>query len=82
MSLEPPQAKERNQSIPEELNSICHRCLEKIPADRFGSALELSTELNNWLAKQTSKQDGVGKQVFISHSNSDQEFVEREIVGV
>lgn len=37
------------RSIPKDLESICMRCLEREPADRYTSALDLADELETWL---------------------------------
>lgn len=38
-----------NSKIPIDLSTICMKCLEKAPADRYKSASELSADLDNWL---------------------------------
>jgi predicted Ser/Thr protein kinase len=39
-----------NRSIPGALQNICLKCLEKQPADRYGSARELADDLERYLA--------------------------------
>jgi serine/threonine-protein kinase len=39
-----------NRAIPGELQNICLKCLEKRPADRYGSARELADDLARYLA--------------------------------
>ena len=39
-------------TIPKDLETICLRCLQKSPAQRFGSATELSEELDRFLNNQ------------------------------
>lgn len=39
-------------TVPAELATICFKCLEKQPKDRFASATELADELGRWLAGQ------------------------------
>lgn len=38
-----------NPGVPEDLETICHRCLEQRPQDRLGSAEELAAELERFL---------------------------------
>ncbi len=45
----PPAALVLNDTVPLDLNTICMKCLEKKPADRFASAGELSEELQRFL---------------------------------
>ena len=48
--LEPPVApRTLDASIPEQLERICLRCLEKHPAKRFATAGEVATALRKWL---------------------------------
>lgn len=42
----PTPPRERDQSIPLDLETICLKCLEKKPEDRYGSMRELEEELN------------------------------------
>ncbi|MCA9117755.1 MAG: serine/threonine protein kinase, partial [Planctomycetaceae bacterium] len=46
---EPPLPRSLNSSIPEELELICLRCLEKDPDCRYRSAAELGADLERWL---------------------------------
>ncbi|TWT97357.1 bifunctional serine/threonine-protein kinase/formylglycine-generating enzyme family protein [Neorhodopirellula pilleata] len=41
-----------NENIPRDLETICLKCLEKQPAKRYGSAAELSSELDRYLKGQ------------------------------
>lgn len=47
----PPKA--LDSKIPEELNRICLKCLEKSPTQRFASAAELADVLEQWLSRQS-----------------------------
>ncbi len=51
----PPSVTELRQDLPPELERIIGRCLEKDPADRFSSALELRSELRALRQDLTSK---------------------------
>ena len=46
---EPPPPRELNDSIPLDLERICLKCLEKQPSKRYSNAMELATDLENWL---------------------------------
>ncbi len=53
IQLEAPAApKSFNKQIPEELNRICLKCLEKVPAHRFTSAAELADALETCLSRR------------------------------
>jgi len=49
---EPPPPKTIRQGIPDELQSICLKCLAKAPADRYLTAGDLAQSLRSWLAKR------------------------------
>ena len=42
-------------AVPPQLSSICLRCLEKHPADRYQTASELATALDDWLAANSMR---------------------------
>ncbi|MCB1094475.1 MAG: protein kinase [Verrucomicrobiae bacterium] len=46
----PRRLRDRNRQIDEELETVCLKCLEKEPADRFESAEALADDLSRWLA--------------------------------
>jgi serine/threonine protein kinase len=50
----PPPARELREDLPEELERVLDRCLEKEPARRFGSARELIEALRRGIAKLES----------------------------
>lgn len=45
----PPSLQRRNRQVPPDLQAICFKCLQKDPANRYGSAFELSGDLRRWL---------------------------------
>ncbi|XOV70614.1 MAG: protein kinase [Verrucomicrobiota bacterium] len=51
-SDEPPHPKQWNKSLPDDLATICLKCLEKHPARRYASAEVLGQDLERWLAYQ------------------------------
>lgn len=44
-----------NPTAPPQLSSICLRCLEKHPADRYQSASELAAALDDWLTAHATR---------------------------
>ena len=50
MEREPLPLRHWNPAVPKKLEQICLRCLEKSPDRRYGSALELATDLERWSA--------------------------------
>ncbi len=57
--LVPP--KERNAGVPEALDRICRKALEKDPADRYGSAAEMADDLDRWLRGESVRARPVGR---------------------
>lgn len=49
LNKEPAQPQERNPDIPQDLSTICMKCLQKSPDKRYQSALELKEELQRFL---------------------------------
>lgn len=45
----PPPLRQRHPDIPEQLEEICLRCLEKCPDHRYPSAAELADDLDCWM---------------------------------
>jgi hypothetical protein len=52
LSNEPPSPRALRQDIPDELQSICLRCLAKAPEDRYLTADDLAQSVRSWLAKR------------------------------
>jgi len=49
----PPSPRTFNPAIPNDLEVICLKCLEKQPAARYSSAAELAQDLEHWLEGET-----------------------------
>ncbi|MEM6469070.1 MAG: serine/threonine-protein kinase [Planctomycetota bacterium] len=49
---EPASLKHVNTSVPRDLESICFRCLQKRPEDRYASALDLANDLGRFIDGQ------------------------------
>ncbi len=50
---EPPRPRSLRASVAADLETICLKCLEKIPARRYGSALALAEDLERWERGET-----------------------------
>ena len=50
MNDEPPSARSLNEAVPQDLDTIALRAMEKSPENRYQTALEFSQELQRWLA--------------------------------
>lgn len=57
------------QSCPKELDTICLRCLEMSPRDRFMTCLELADSLDAWLKSNSSEQSDVAVPVTVKASS-------------
>ena len=55
LSTEPTPLRQLNSSLPVDLQTITHRCIEKHPAQRFPRALALYDDLLNWLQNRPIK---------------------------
>ena len=55
LSHDPPKLRSLDPAIPKELERICHKCLSKIPAQRYASAQELAGELSAFLQPRKSR---------------------------
>ena len=47
---EPTSLRQHSKTVPKYLDAICLKCLEKKPRERYGSASELASDLNHFLA--------------------------------
>jgi WD40 repeat protein len=55
LTTEPVPVRMLNPSVPRDLETICLKCLEKEPANRYASAAELVSELEHFLAGRAIK---------------------------
>ena len=60
IDAEPVPPRRLNPNIPRDLETICLRCMRKVPQDRFASAAELASDLERWLQKKPIKSRPVG----------------------
>jgi len=58
---EPPSPRRLNGNVPKDLATIALKCLEKVPARRYQSASELSTEFRRYLAGDPIKARPIGR---------------------
>ncbi|QVL30298.1 protein kinase [Telmatocola sphagniphila] len=52
-SREPVSVRELNPAVPKDLETICLKCLNKEPGNRYGSGTELAEDLNRYLSGET-----------------------------
>jgi tetratricopeptide (TPR) repeat protein len=52
LTHEPPAPRKLNPTLPSELETICLKCLQKDPAQRYASAAEVADELENFLRER------------------------------
>jgi WD40 repeat protein len=51
-SVQPPSPRSLNPAIPKDLETICLKAMEKLPADRFATAGAFADELRRWLNEE------------------------------
>jgi serine/threonine protein kinase len=49
---EPAEVRQLNATVPPDLETICHKCLRKEPAQRYSSAAELAADLRRFLQQE------------------------------
>ena len=66
LDRDPPRPRTLNPHIDRDLETICLKCLEKDPRNRYGSALALSEDLERWRDGKTiqARPSGPAKKVF------------------
>jgi eukaryotic-like serine/threonine-protein kinase len=60
LTTEPPPPRQINRAVPEDLQTICLKCLAKQPSRRYASALEVAEELRAFLERRPIKARPVG----------------------
>jgi serine/threonine protein kinase len=75
----PKDPRDIDSTIPDELTQICLRCLDKDPTTRYADCRSIARDLEMFTQAAPKRSS---KQVFISHSSLDREFVEKNIVSV
>jgi tetratricopeptide (TPR) repeat protein/TolB-like protein/predicted Ser/Thr protein kinase len=56
-------ASDVDNSVPQSLSAIVSRCLEREPADRYHSVVELLQQLNTWLSNPNISADQLSKMI-------------------
>jgi WD40 repeat protein/tetratricopeptide (TPR) repeat protein len=60
VGAEPVSVRQLQPGVPADLETVCHRCLQKEPAKRYASALELAEDLRRFRADQPVRARPVG----------------------
>ena len=61
VSDDPVAPRAMRRDVPRDLEAICLKCLKKVPAHRYASALELSQDLSRFLAGETPRARPTGQ---------------------
>ena len=66
MESEPTPPRSHHKSVPDDLQTICLKCLEKNPQNRYGSVLELAADLQRFLDQEpiTARPPTAGRKLW------------------